>query len=95
MVARAEQLPPLERRRHVPFTPEPIVKCLEVEVNALSQLAGSKQVEDLRLSDLVAQSLAGVAREEGGFFPCRLAIHGNGPGQPVSDRPDSSMSSSW
>lgn len=44
---------------------------------------GGEQIEDLELTDLVTESLAGIAGEEGGFLPGGGLVQGQGAGEEV------------
>ena len=77
----AEQFPALQHEEDVSLAPEVIVELPQGE--ALLALGGGEEFEDLQLTDLVAQALAGIAGEEGGLLPSGVAVHGHGGGEQV------------
>src|SRR5712692_5992398 len=76
-VVLAQQLPALERDGHVAVLPEGVVQGLQVELASLPGARIGDEFEDLQFADLVADGLAGIAREERGFLPRGGFVHGH------------------
>src|SRR5258708_3031591 len=69
--------PALQRDRYVPISPQEVVKRAQTELVALSQLGTGEKMQDLTLSDLVADGLPGIGSKQRSLsFSCFL-IHGH------------------